>query len=116
MAGCSAACWRCRARTGWNAVPRLTRAQGVNTPELQAFSENVPLQDSARARPAVRRPPLAATGSVGEVRHTFTHFHLRLEVRRLALSRRGGDGFVGADEAVAAMPTVFAKAVRLARQ
>lgn len=50
----------------------------------------------------------------GEVRHTFTHFHLRLAVCLLRLSKRGGEAFVPADAAVAAMPTVFAKAVRLA--
>ena len=61
-------------------------------------------------------PPLpGAWETVGEVRHVFTHFRLRLEVRRLQLARPGGAGFVPADEAEAAMPTVFARAVRLAR-
>ncbi len=61
-------------------------------------------------------PPLPGDWAVvGEVRHVFTHFHLRLEVRLLRLSQPGGDGFLAADEAEAAMPTVFAKAVRLAR-
>src|SRR5690606_36258618 len=65
------------------------------------------------ARPA---PPLPGDWRpVGEVRHTFTHFHLRLDVRLLRLTRKGGAGFLPLDEAIAAMPTVFAKAVRLAR-
>jgi A/G-specific adenine glycosylase len=61
-------------------------------------------------------PPLPGDWAVaGEVRHVFTHFHLRLEVRLLRLPGRGGEGFLLAGEAAAAMPTVFAKAVRLVR-
>jgi A/G-specific adenine glycosylase len=64
---------------------------------------------------AMRAPPFPGDWRpAGEVRHTFTHFHLRLEVRLLRLSRHGDHRFRAADEAVAAMPSVFAKAVRLA--
>jgi A/G-specific adenine glycosylase len=61
-------------------------------------------------------PPLPGGWAVaGEVRHVFTHFNLGLEVRVLRLTETGGDGFLPAATAEAAMPTVFAKAVRLAR-
>ncbi len=50
----------------------------------------------------------------GEVRHTFTHFHLRLEVRRAAVP--GNRGWMPLAEARDAMPTVFAKVLRLAGQ
>lgn len=67
---------------------------------------------SAPADPA---PPLPGDWQdAGEARHTFTHFHLVLEVRLLRLAAPGGAGFMPLDEALAAMPTVFAKAVRLA--
>ncbi len=60
-------------------------------------------------------PPLPGDWQpAGEVRHTFTHFHLRLEIRLMRLASPGGERFVPADQAAAAMPTVFAKAVRLA--
>lgn len=65
--------------------------------------------------PAFPAGDAAGWQAVGEVRHTFTHFHLRLEVRLLRLHSAGGGGFLPRDEALAAMPTVFAKAVRLAR-
>lgn len=62
-----------------------------------------------------QQPPLAGQWqSAGEVRHVFTHFHLRLEVRLLQLAREGGPDFLPHSDAIAAMPTVFAKAVRLA--
>ncbi len=65
-------------------------------------------------------PPFAADWRpAGEVRHTFTHFHLRLAVfwtRVEALPGGVGRGEAPpAAEAEAAMPTVFAKASRLGR-
>ena len=75
--------------------------------------ENAAARQRSGTRPA---PPLPGEWRrVGEIRHSFTHFHLRLEVRLLHLAVRRGAGFVPLDEALAAMPTVFAKAVRLAR-
>jgi A/G-specific adenine glycosylase len=60
-------------------------------------------------------PPFDANWRLaGEVRHTFTHFHLRLTVWRVQLPRLPGPA-LQADEAEAAMPTVFAKATRLGR-
>jgi A/G-specific adenine glycosylase len=59
-------------------------------------------------------PPFAADWrDAGEVRHTFTHFHLRLRV--LWTRAAGLPGTIDAGEAMAAMPTVFAKAARLGR-
>ena len=60
-------------------------------------------------------PPFdAAWRAGGEVRHTFTHFHLRLGVMRATCANLPGDAMEpGAAEA--AMPTVFAKVLRLAR-
>lgn len=63
----------------------------------------------------MRSPPLPGDWRpAGEVRHTFTHFHLRLDVRLLRLPRQGDQRFRAVDQAVAVMPSVFAKAVRLA--
>jgi len=63
--------------------------------------------------PPVPAPPVAGDWrTVGEVRHAFSHFHLRLEVRRADLDRLPGESRP-LTEAAAAMPTVFAKAVRL---
>ena len=68
------------------------------------------------ARIAEAAPPLPGEwAAAGEVRHVFTHFHLLLNVRVLHLAVPGGAGFLPADAAEDAMPTVFAKAVRLAR-
>jgi A/G-specific adenine glycosylase len=84
--------------------------EGAQPPGFTGLSETVPFRDSTPT------PPLPGDWRpIGEVRHTFTHFHLRLEVRFLRMDCRGGAGFLPLAEAVAAMPTVFAKAVRLAR-
>ena len=60
------------------------------------------------------RPPLAADWrDLGaEVRHTFTHFHLRLRLQGARVRAAGGD-FRPAAEAGPAMPTVMRKALRL---
>lgn len=47
-----------------------------------------------------------------EVRHTFTHFHLRLRLHGARVAARAGD-FRPADAAHRAMPTVMRKALRL---
>lgn len=56
--------------------------------------------------------------SLGEVRHTFTHFHLVMDVRRAELRDGAGDsaqpGFRDPRSAVEEMPTLFAKALSLA--
>ena len=73
----------------------------------------LPTTEWAEAAPDPAPPFAAEWREAGEVRHTFTHFHLRLAV----MWSRSGElpDAVGADEAEAAMPTVFAKAVRLGR-
>lgn len=61
-------------------------------------------------------PFSAAWQEIGEIRHVFTHFDLRLAVKRADLPRRpekAGGVWVAADE-VAGLPSVFAKAFRLA--
>jgi A/G-specific adenine glycosylase len=65
--------------------------------------------------PADPMPPFAADWQqAGEVRHTFTHFHLRLTVlwTQVDVLPSGARPIA---EAEAAMPTVFAKACRLGR-
>jgi A/G-specific adenine glycosylase len=60
-------------------------------------------------------PPFAAEWRpAGEVRHTFTHFHLRLAVLWAPVDRLP-DEAPAAAEAEAAMPAVFAKASRMGR-
>lgn len=66
---------------------------------------------------AVERPPLVAGWrDLGvEVRHTFTHFHLRLAVFGARLPAEAGAGagrFMEPGRALAAMPTVMRKALR----
>jgi A/G-specific adenine glycosylase len=72
--------------------------------------------DGGRSDPA---PPFAADWRpAGEVRHTFTHFHLRLAVLWTRVDTLPGvtpGAAPPAAEAEAAMPTVFAKASRLGR-
>jgi A/G-specific adenine glycosylase len=64
-----------------------------------------------------REPPLADADwqSIGEVRHTFTHFHLRLDVLLARAPKGMAAEFMALEVAEAAMPTVFAKICRLAR-
>lgn len=60
-------------------------------------------------------PPAAADWqAVGEVRHVFTHFALTLSVRRGALNGKRPDGVWTPIRDVEGLPTVFAKAFRLA--
>ena len=59
-------------------------------------------------------PPFPSSWqAAGEVRHTFTHFHLRLTVHCATIT--SGRAVMSVDAAEEAMPTVFAKALRLAR-
>ncbi|MEM8841981.1 MAG: A/G-specific adenine glycosylase [Pseudomonadota bacterium] len=61
----------------------------------------------------VPAPPTPETWhEVGEIRHTFTHFHLRLRVVTADVAADAGR-FGPVDEVMAALPTVFAKALRL---
>jgi A/G-specific adenine glycosylase len=69
--------------------------------------------------PPDQQPPFAGDWrDAGEVRHTFTHFHLRLTVLWTQVETFPGTAQSAAppaDVAEAAMPTVFAKASRLGR-
>jgi len=71
----------------------------------------LPSTEWAEAMPEPAPPFAADWREAGEVRHTFTHFHLRLEVLWARAELDGAAMEAGA--AVAAMPTVFAKAARL---
>jgi A/G-specific adenine glycosylase len=67
-----------------------------------------------RGEPPARPPLAAAWRELGpEVRHTFTHFHLRLRLVGARIDFGPGGDFRPAPEAGAAMPTVMRKALRL---
>ena len=73
---------------------------------------------SSRSGPPEDTPPCPAEWqTLGEVRHTFTHFHLIMEVRaaRIASGDVESAEFQDVDAAADAMPTLFSKAVALAR-
>ena len=80
----------------------------------------LPSTDWAETPPAPAPPFPAEWHEIGEVRHTFTHFHLRLTV----LTGRVPEDPPPEDplprkpvaQALDAMPTVFAKALRLAAE
>jgi len=72
----------------------------------------LPTTDWAETAPSPQPPFPAAWRPLGEVRHTFTHFHLRLAVQATEPPDLPGET-APIDEAAAAMPTVFAKALRL---
>ena len=68
------------------------------------------------ADPLEDAPGKLAWERVGEVRHVFTHFALKLDVWRAeapARSKIAGE-WMKADDALAALPTVGRKAVALA--
>ncbi|MEM7059327.1 MAG: A/G-specific adenine glycosylase [Pseudomonadota bacterium] len=98
----------------WAAVTEAGDILTVRRPEqgLLGGMLAVPSTDWAEA-PPIGAPPIAADWrEVGEIRHTFTHFHLRLAVR-LAVVEKAETGFEPLREAASAMPTVFAKVCRL---
>ncbi|MCL4135494.1 UNVERIFIED_CONTAM: hypothetical protein GTU68_011679 [Idotea baltica] len=65
--------------------------------------------------PPVSAPPIPADWrSIGDVRHVFTHFSLTLDVQIADCAAEAGNGsWVPIDE-VSGLPSVFAKAFRLA--
>lgn len=75
----------------------------------------LPTSDWAE-RTADARPPLEADWErLGEVRHVFTHFSLRLDVfRASAKTARLPDGFWAEAAELSGLPTVFSKAAALA--
>jgi A/G-specific adenine glycosylase len=73
----------------------------------------LPGSDWVAGTPAARPPLAAAWRDLGvEVRHSFTHFHLRLRLEGARVPAGAGD-FRPAEAAGAAMPTVMRKALRL---
>ncbi len=74
----------------------------------------LPSTDWTETPPGPAPPFSADWRPLGEVRHTFTHFHLRLSVDWTEAELSAGA--MARDQAEAAMPTVFAKALRLAQQ
>jgi len=88
----------------------------VRRPEkgLLAGMLALPTTDWTETEPAPAPPFEADWRPLGEVRHTFTHFHLRLTVLGTMTADIDGDARP-MPSAEAAMPTVFAKALRLGR-
>ncbi len=73
-------------------------------------------EDAPPADPLSGAPARLSWERVGEVRHVFTHFALKLDVWRAeapARARLEGE-WIGRDAALASLPTVGRKAVRLA--
>ncbi len=98
----------------WAAVDRAGRVWVIRRPAKGLLGGMLALPSTDWAEgPAAGAPPVpGAWAALGEVRHTFSHFHLRLEVLRAEIDPLPGDGRP-LREAAGAMPTVFAKAVRL---
>lgn len=74
----------------------------------------LPGTDWAEMAPSPRPPFAADWRDLGvEARHTFTHFHLILTVEGACVGMTATGEFRDADAALAAMPTVMRKALRL---
>ncbi|MFK7942802.1 MAG: A/G-specific adenine glycosylase [Paracoccaceae bacterium] len=71
--------------------------------------------DSRSDAPDGDAPLRAKWEKIGAVKHTFTHFHLVLTVESASVKRLPEGAAMDAEQADNAMPTVFAKALRLAR-
>ncbi|MGD1922954.1 MAG: A/G-specific adenine glycosylase [Paracoccaceae bacterium] len=74
----------------------------------------VPTSEWSENPPLGPPPVVGDYVDIGEVRHTFTHFHLILDVKRLDL-KETVDAHVPLLAAAAQMPTVFSKVCKLAR-
>jgi A/G-specific adenine glycosylase len=73
-------------------------------------------RDSKLADPLEGAPSKASWRQIGEVRHVFTHFTLKLDVWRAEASAKAriqGE-WLSHEDALAALPTVGRKAVALA--
>ena len=105
-----------RLGTCWLAEDGAGRVLVTRRPEtgLLGGMLALPSSDWAESPPEATLPFAADWRAAGEVRHTFTHFHLRLGVMRAACEPLPGRA-MDAREAEGAMPTVFAKVLRLAR-
>jgi len=102
--------------TAFLALDRAGRVLTERRPQRGLLGGMLALPSTGWAdHPPDPAPPLEADWRpAGEVRHTFTHFHLRLAVLWARVASLP-DGAPPAAEAEAAMPTVFAKASRLGR-
>ncbi|MEM1382495.1 MAG: A/G-specific adenine glycosylase [Pseudomonadota bacterium] len=136
---CAICPWRPRCRASWTGIAEMLprKVPKAAKPVRRGFAYLA--IDPAGAVMTVRRPETGLLGGMlalpsgvwteatavtptppcsadwqeaGEVRHTFTHFHLRLTVLWAPVARIETGARTGAD-AAAAMPTVFAKACRL---
>ncbi len=72
----------------------------------------LPTTDWVNDSPIAAPPTSDTWHDIGEIRHTFTHFHLRLRVVTADIGKDAGR-FGQVDHVMAALPTVFAKAMRL---
>ncbi|MEM1162917.1 MAG: A/G-specific adenine glycosylase, partial [Pseudomonadota bacterium] len=101
-----------RRGVAWAVLDGAGRVMCVRRPDKGLLGGMLALPASEFAEAPAEVPPIAADWrTIGEVRHVFTHFQLKLEVRA-AQSAPEGD-FRAIPEAAEAMPTVFAKACRL---
>lgn len=98
----------------WVAMTKAGEIMTVRRPEKGLLGGMLAVPSTEWAEtPAIDDPPIKADWQdIGEIRHTFTHFHLRLSVR-LTRVETGGTGFMPFEKAIDAMPTVFAKVCRL---
>ncbi|MEO0622022.1 MAG: A/G-specific adenine glycosylase [Pseudomonadota bacterium] len=101
----------------WALVDHESQLMVVRRPEkgLLGGMLALPSSDWTETLPPPDPPAQADWREIGEVRHTFTHFHLRLTVM-MAEADTTGSVTRPLAEAADAMPTVFAKAVRLLPQ
>lgn len=103
-------------RTGvvWVTFDQTGRVLTVRRPDKGLLGGMLALPTTDWGGGSQDAPPLQAEwAQIGEVRHTFTHFHLVLQVSRAIVTTVPGTA-TDTLEAAAAMPTVFAKALRLA--
>lgn len=97
----------------WAALDRQSRLWVIRRPPKGLLGGMLALPSSDWNAAPDPAPPAAADWQVvGEARHTFTHFHLRLTLHRAEIDPLPGEGR-SLEDAAAAMPTAFAKAVRL---
>ncbi|MEM1344883.1 MAG: A/G-specific adenine glycosylase [Pseudomonadota bacterium] len=103
--------------TAWVALDDTGHVLVVRRPDkgLLGGMLGLPSSDWAEVQPTAKPPMAAHWARLGEVRHTFTHFQLHLEVQGARLATLSGKTQPLA-KAEAVMPTVFAKALKLARQ
>jgi A/G-specific adenine glycosylase len=98
----------------WVALDGESRVLTVTRPEKGLLGGMLAVPSSDWGDAPNPSPPFAADlTEIGEVTHTFTHFHLRLRVN-LAEVTAQKENFRDASSAMDAMPTVFAKVLRLA--